>query len=270
MPPKSVAATEVHGDVAKYEDQHVHSVYDNIAHHFSSTRYKPWPIISQFLSSLPPGSIGLDAGTGNGKYLPLGAPDIHTIGLDKSTNLLSIARTAGGHDRDVLHGDILQHCFRDGAFDYAISIATVHHLATPERRRRAIENLIRAVSQDHGRTLVYVWAVEQDELSKRTVPTSSARNPASADNGIDVLVPWVLSAPEESDTEEPRVFNRYYHMFGKGELRALVCDSAHALGLHVGPATSVHAPEKATYGLEITRDGWERSNYYVEFIRWTR
>jgi hypothetical protein len=27
-------------DAEKYEDQHVHQVYEEIAHHFSSTRYK--------------------------------------------------------------------------------------------------------------------------------------------------------------------------------------------------------------------------------------
>ncbi|KAK7693391.1 hypothetical protein QCA50_002959 [Cerrena zonata] len=104
-----------------YEDEHVHKVYDEIAPHFSLTRYKPWPVIAAFLSSLPTGWVGLDSGTGNGKYLPL--PEdrpgcVLTVGLDRSRNLLQIARKAGGEGavREVVWGDALGHPWRDGAF----------------------------------------------------------------------------------------------------------------------------------------------------------
>lgn len=30
---------------------------------------KPWPIVESFLNGLPSGSVGLDVGCGNGKYL---------------------------------------------------------------------------------------------------------------------------------------------------------------------------------------------------------
>lgn len=122
-----------------YEDRHVHAVYDQIANHFSSTRYKvgnlssminhvflkerekPWPIIAGFLSAIPRGSIGLDSGTGNGKYLPLPIDrpgQIWTIGLDRSRNLLEIARSAGavGPAREVVQGDALNGCWRPGIF----------------------------------------------------------------------------------------------------------------------------------------------------------
>lgn len=32
-----------------FEEQHVHSVYNEIASHFSMTRYKPWPVIKEFI-----------------------------------------------------------------------------------------------------------------------------------------------------------------------------------------------------------------------------
>lgn len=70
---------------ATYEARHVHSVYEQIASHFSSTRYKvcvtrpshpihtnatqPWPIVERFLQSQADGAIGADVGCGNGKYL---------------------------------------------------------------------------------------------------------------------------------------------------------------------------------------------------------
>lgn len=91
---------------------------------------KPWPIIAQFLSTLPTGSIGLDSGTGNGKYLPLPYDrppgSIWTIGLDRSRNLLEIAQSAGTDQindpqarkgkREVVWGDVVDNGWRMGAF----------------------------------------------------------------------------------------------------------------------------------------------------------
>jgi tRNA (uracil-5-)-methyltransferase TRM9 len=51
---------------AAYEQRHVHEVYESIAAHFSQTRYKPWPIVAEFLDQQPAGSLGLDVGSGNG------------------------------------------------------------------------------------------------------------------------------------------------------------------------------------------------------------
>lgn len=102
---------------AQNEYEFVHSVYDSIADHFSQTRYKPWPLIAVFLASLAPGSIGLDSGTGNGKYLPFSADgSAYMVGLDRSANLLKIAKRAGGKDRDVVLGDALGLGWRRYAF----------------------------------------------------------------------------------------------------------------------------------------------------------
>lgn len=134
--------------------------------------------------------------------------------------------------------------------------------------------------------------MEQDSLSKRAIPEG---RPAE-EGGQDVFVPWVLSAqapaketkktkrrqdtasasvgddttpqidPSHAHTQDepPKVYNRYYHMFAKGELAKLVTEAAQGLGLHVGSG-----PEgDKTRGIEIMQDGWERSNYYVELRRW--
>jgi len=317
MPPKAVTTVRVSDDPQVYEAEHVHAVYDEIAPHFSSTRYKPWPIIAQFLSSIPSGWVGLDSGTGNGKYLPLPIErpgSVWTIGLDRSRNLLDIARTAGGVYREVVWGDVLCKPWRDGVFDYTISIATVHHLSTHARRKLAvqvcslssdrlqnivgitIQRLIQCLSPDHGRALIYVWAIEQDELSKRSVPSQTSPDDTPHqdphDRGQDVFVPWVLSTqnnpaqksgsppvgngrtPESPEDAErgttPRIYNRYYHMFAQGELAGLVTEAAQGLGLHVGdrPAHDDQSTETPERGIEIVQNGWERSNYYVEFKCW--
>ncbi|KDQ60750.1 hypothetical protein JAAARDRAFT_560833 [Jaapia argillacea MUCL 33604] len=301
IPITVAAVTELPLD---YEDEHVHRVYDQIASHFSSTRYKPWPIIAKFLSEIPTGWVGLDSGTGNGKYLPLPLDrpsSIWTIGLDRSRNLLEIARTAGvqGGPREVVWGDVLGQGWRSGSFDYAISIATIHHLSTPERRTLAIQRLLECVSPSHGRVLVYVWAMQQDELSKRAIPaigdpSSSRVEDPSPKTGVDVFVPWVLASQpqdkkqseghsrnliakkraEESvqhdgvGTDAPsQVFNRYYHMFAEGELEELVVRAAQGLGLKVG-SHNEGVSEGHTSGVAVVQNGWERSNYFVELRRW--
>ncbi|KAF8955456.1 hypothetical protein BDZ97DRAFT_1907645 [Flammula alnicola] len=281
MAPRVLQAAKVEGSPEIYEDQNVHAIYDEIAAHFSSTRYKPWPIIANFLSSLATGWVGLDSGTGNGKYLPLPLDrpgDIWTIGLDRSRNLLEIARKAGatGVLREVVVGNVLDNPWRSGIFDYAISIATIHHLATHERRRFAVkvclsttQRLLESVSPAHGRVLIYVWAIEQDELSKRKVIAEEDIPPS---RGKDVVVPWVLSkelgisAKSPSQGKEPQVYNRYYHMFAKGELSGLVVEAARELGLQVGVKPEDGA--KNMRGVEVVQDGWERSNYYVELRLW--
>lgn len=136
------------------------------------------------------------------------------------------------------------------------------------------QRLIQCVSPRHGRILIYVWAIQQDELSKRSIPLDQT--------GQDVFVPWVLSQQTGKGTREsgmnavvhelapattpsPPVFNRYYHMFAHGELGDLVSKAASELGLYIGSRD-----EQNTRGLEIVQDGWERSNYFVELRCWER
>jgi len=85
---------------ADYEAEHVHSVYEEIASHFSSTRYKvcvhprtfpifkaanliqPWPIVERFLQEQRDGAVGADVGCGNGKYLAVNKK-VFIVGSDR-------------------------------------------------------------------------------------------------------------------------------------------------------------------------------------------
>ncbi|CAG7846740.1 tRNA (carboxymethyluridine(34)-5-O)-methyltransferase; AltName: Full=tRNA (uracil-5-)-methyltransferase TRM9; AltName: Full=tRNA [Um34] methyltransferase; AltName: Full=tRNA methylase 9 [Serendipita indica DSM 11827] len=260
-----VPAPDITGDASKYEETHVHAIYDEIASHFSATRYKPWPIVKQFMSSLTPGSIGVDLGCGNGKYMN-NPSSIRTIGMDRSRNLLEVAKLARQDGCDVILGDVMEMPWRAHAFDYAISIATIHHLATHSRRVKSVELLLKSLKPHGGRALIYVWAIEQDGASKRVIPTTDV--PQYQASGIDVLVPWVHNVKPEASTESsPPVYKRYYHMFAKGELRSLVVEAAHALQLHVGESGESNRSQR---GLQIIQDGWERSNYYIEATTWEK
>ncbi|UZJ52186.1 hypothetical protein CBS101457_001506 [Exobasidium rhododendri] len=294
-------------DAEVYEQSNVHSIYESIASHFSNTRYKPWPLIPKFVNSLPSGSVGADLGCGNGKYLSLrsvvtgkveqqgivAGNDIITLGLDRSFNLIDLAqntvvvgeRASLSIQNEVCVGDALQSFYRSKCFDFALSIATIHHFSTALRRVQAVKEIIRIVrpisslqfshgeeqkrqrqtvdthddndayqqlaKQATGRFLIYVWALEQRGESRRKFEQISPNND---EQGRDLLVPWILKSSDPGNTAEKqtgddkdKVFQRYYHVFEKGELESLVEDAAREM-----PEVIVH--------LEIS--GWERGNWY--------
>lgn len=74
------------------EKEHVYEVYEKIAPHFSKTRYKPWPKVDEFMNSLDSGSIVLDVGCGNGKYLGCNAANLFNVGTDRCFNFIDICK----------------------------------------------------------------------------------------------------------------------------------------------------------------------------------
>ncbi|KAI1117533.1 S-adenosyl-L-methionine-dependent methyltransferase [Nemania sp. NC0429] len=242
-----------------YEDEHVHSVYESIAGHFSSTRYKPWPFVASFLRErVAPGSLGLDVGCGNGKYLGVrGGGDVHMIGSDRSPSLVGIAR---GRGFDVAVADGLALPFRRGCADFALCIAVVHHMSTRERRVDALRRLLECVRGDGGQVLVYVWALEQ----------GSSRRGWDANSEQDQLVPWVMKAnqnkskststrknkkekeeegeagegegeDEGEDKDADTTYERFYHLYREGELEE----------------------DMHTAGGRVIESGYERDNWWV-------
>lgn len=78
-------------------------VYDDIAKHFSGTRYAQWPRVGEFLRSLPEGAVVADIGCGNGKNMKVeGRPDLYFIGGDRSLGLLDICRQRNLEVRAIL------------------------------------------------------------------------------------------------------------------------------------------------------------------------
>jgi tRNA (uracil-5-)-methyltransferase TRM9 len=183
-----------------YEATHVHSVYNAIAPHFSSTRHKPWPLISSFLTSQPPGAIGLDVGCGNGKYLPVN-PTLHIFGSDRSEALVRLARTE--RNGEVVVADALSLPYREDSVDFVICVAVIHHLSTRERRQEGIQALLRCTHRG-GKVLVYAWALEQ----------GSSRRGWDEGSEQDALVPWVMRSKGKPEA----TYQRYYHLYRKGEL----------------------------------------------------
>ncbi|KAK4102613.1 S-adenosyl-L-methionine-dependent methyltransferase [Parathielavia hyrcaniae] len=153
---------------------------------------------------------------------------------------------------DAMVADGLSLPFREHAADFVICVAVIHHMSTRARRQDAIRQLLRCVKigeagQAGGQALVYVWALEQ----------GSSRRGWDEGGEQDLLVPWVLksqqkqqksrkgakgegtgdaNAADKSGEAPPTpaaagaseaavapshtdpVFQRYYHLYRKGEL----------------------------------------------------
>lgn len=281
------------------EKKYVHRVYDAIAPHFSATRFAKWPKVSAFLNNLPSGSVILDAGCGNGKYLGLNT-DCFFIGCDISAPLIQICSDKG---HEVLVADAVNLPYRSGYGDAAISIAVLHHLSTEQRRKKAIDELVRIVKKG-GHVLITVWAVEQEDRSLlnkwtplthkyleewigpgsprvRSSPSATLQsipetevsvsieeakdlsispqhkedcivgiengdNEDTTDKQQEYFVPWHLpyhraevsgasvgavenGLARKDDQKGAIVYDRYYHVFGKGELERLVSDMKNAV-----------------------------------------
>ena len=180
-----------------FERTNVIQVYEQIADHFDTTRYKPWPVVETFLTSLAPQSLGLDIGCGNGKYFKV-APAVQIIGCDTCEKLLKIA---GEKSDFVFLANALIVPVRDGCVDFCISIAVIHHLSTDARRFECLREMMR-VLRVGGRCLVFVWAWEQS-------------NPKRKYQDQDAQVSWVHKQTQVT-------YFRYYHFFVRGELEELV------------------------------------------------
>ncbi|XP_053685733.1 alkylated DNA repair protein alkB homolog 8 [Sabethes cyaneus] len=234
-------------NAAQLEQENVHKVYNEIAKHFSETRHSPWPRVLAFLNSLPVGSIMLDVGCGNGKYLS-DNERITGLGCDRSDELLKVCTSRG---LNVLQCDCLALPFRSASVDACISIAVIHHLATDERRQRAITEMGR-VLRPEGRALIYVWAKNQAANAKQSSylrqnkranrsqqqqfdasETLNETDPGAASTVLpvhtnrtqfqhqDLLVPWKLRDLERKEHATKATFLRYYHVFEEGELERL-------------------------------------------------
>jgi len=223
------------------ESQLVHQVYEEIAGHFSETRHKPWPRVTQFVDSVESCKLLLDLGCGNGKYLGQADQVKWEIGADYSQNLLNIVIERG---HQGVRCDLMNVPFKDGSVSGVICIAALHHLATEERRVEAVKEMWR-VLEIGGRFLVYVWAKDQKKKEMSTYlkqnknnfkkkaqdPETVGKN-ETGEFGLpvhvnrtqfqhqDVLVPWKLKQSEEQGGDKE--FKRFYHVFEEGELEELV------------------------------------------------
>ena len=139
----------------------------------------------------------------------------------RSENLVRIASQRGSHG--VVVADSLSLPHPSSLFDFAISIAVVHHLSTAGRRVEAIRAILTTLRPSScsyfwgettgrgvngGKALLFVWALEQ----------KSSRRGWNEGDEQDVMVPWVMTQRDSSAGGEAKTFQRYYHLYRRGEL----------------------------------------------------
>ncbi|KRX98876.1 Alkylated DNA repair protein alkB -like protein 8 [Trichinella pseudospiralis] len=238
-------------DLSSVENVYVHQVYEQIADHFDQTRHSLWPGVKRFIESISNGSLLLDVGCGNGKYL-LCKKDIVNVGCDRAFALCNICRSKGFN---IFQADCCDLPVLDDMFDAALSIAVIHHLPTENRRRRAVEEIVR-ILRPGGQALIYVWAMEQRRDGNESFYLKSGKRkeysfcnddeyPSSAESSSrskeifpvhksrqqfqsqDLLVPWKLAKSKfnksnyDDNDKQRETLLRYYHVFKENELQSL-------------------------------------------------
>jgi tRNA (uracil-5-)-methyltransferase TRM9 len=195
-------------------------VFDRIAESWYRVRH--WPLLREELDALAArwqsGKL-LNVGCAHGAdFLPF-SQRFELCGVDSSRAMLGQGlRYSAKHELyvDLLLADALSLPFTDNSFDWAISVATYHHIKGREEREKAFEEL-RRVLKPKGEAFVTVWNRGQPRFWFRSK---------------EQRVPWRL--------KEKTVY-RYYHLFSYGELQKLLLKTGWEI-LAMSPEKHYHFP----------------------------
>ncbi|MFP3880638.1 MAG: class I SAM-dependent methyltransferase [Dehalococcoidia bacterium] len=176
-------------------------VFDRIAESWYQVRH--WPLLREELEDVAArwqdGRL-LNVGCGHGPdFLPF-ARTFGLWGVDSSPAMLEQAlryRTKREFYVNLLAADALSLPFAANTFDWAISVATYHHVEGRTEREKAFKEL-RRVLRPQGEALLTVWNHGQPRFWLKSK---------------EQHVPWRL--------KEETVY-RYYHLFSYGELKKLL------------------------------------------------
>lgn len=184
----------------------VQALYDHVAHDYDQV-FSPH-VTEHYLRKrnalvrelLPSGGTVLDVGCGTGAVAArVQQAGYDVVGVDASPGMLARAREAGVGAVYAAYSTALP--FADGAFDLALSVATMHHLETPERVAATIAEmgrvvrsggyvliwdhnplnpywpiLMKRVPQDHGdERLVSIWELLEASRLAGLRPERAAR-----------------------------------------------------------------------------------------------
>ncbi len=133
----------------------------------------------------------LNVGCGHGPDFEPFRTGFELHGVDFSPGMLKMARRfaeKNGLQVKLIQADARQLPYCDGSFDWAVAVATYHHIEGVEVRRQAFEELGR-VLRPGGEAFLTVWNRSQ---------------PRFRSSGPDVLVPFRVG---------DETVQRYYHLY---------------------------------------------------------
>ncbi|MFC1932906.1 class I SAM-dependent methyltransferase [Chloroflexota bacterium] len=186
--------------------------------------FRHWTIFRSELEVLArrwqKGSL-LNVGCAHGPdFLPF-RQNFDLYGVDFSTQMLSFARKYSQKFNFTVNlslADAGQFPFPDEVFDWAISVATYHHIKGKRERQSALSDL-RRVLKPGGEAFITVWNRWQ---------------PRFWFSGKEVAVPWRTKS---------KTMYRYYYLFSYRELERLVKEAGFTV-LKSFPESSYHYPIK--------------------------
>jgi 2-polyprenyl-3-methyl-5-hydroxy-6-metoxy-1,4-benzoquinol methylase len=199
--------------------------YQSLAQPFAETRPRPQPGVLRVLAGVDRAASVLDVGCGHG----LAAEELSRLGhqgsyrgLDSSEALIGLARRRiDAAWANFAVADLTQPEWRggDGAYDWLLGFAVLHHIPDTALRQRVVSELRSALSTG-GRAAVSVWDFTASErLRKRIVPWEEAGLTEEDVDPGDALLDWRHAGHAL----------RYVHRFSSEELARL----AHDAGLTV-------------------------------------
>lgn len=175
--------------------------FDQIAESWYRVRH--WPLLKKELEELAErwrsGKL-LNVGCGHGSdFLPFNK-GFELLGMDFSVGMLRQAIRFATKSKlyvNLANADALSLPFPDNTFDWAISVATYHHIKGKNEREKALVELNR-VLKPKGEAFLTVWNHGQPRFWFKSK---------------EQQVPWRL---------KEKTIYRYYHLFSYGELRRLL------------------------------------------------
>ena len=195
-------------------------VFDQIAESWYGVRH--WPLLKKELEEIAErwqGGKLLNVGCAHGAdFLPF-SRSFELWGLDSSRAMLKQAlrySAKQGLYVNLMAADALFLPFPQHTFDWAISVATYHHIEGGQERERAFAEL-RRVLKPGSEAFLTVWNYGQPRFWLKSQ---------------EQQVPWKL--------KEETVY-RYYHLFSYGELRKLLIKAGWEI-VSMFPERSYHFP----------------------------
>jgi ubiquinone/menaquinone biosynthesis C-methylase UbiE len=198
-------------------------VFNQIAESWYRVRH--WPLLKEELDDLATrwqsGKL-VNIGCAHGPdFLPF-RQGFELSGVDSSPAMLRQAirySTKFKFYVNLVVADAASLPFPDNTFDWAVSVATYHHIRGREEREKAFEEL-RRVLKPKGEAFVTVWNRGQPRFWFRS---------------REQQVPWRL--------KEKTVY-RYYHLFSYSELRKLLVKTGWEM-ISMSPERFYHFPMKS-------------------------